>query len=130
MDIPIYDSLFLSSATDLSAIPSELLNILTQKIHVSNGEFLDALSKAALRPDLTESIFTHYTSIFPDLAARWMSCQGIGAIGCAYARVLPVAPFLSVHAVNALKVDDTSNGFGACLLDDKVPKADVLLAIW
>lgn len=130
MDIPIYDSLFLSNTTDLSIIPGELLDVLTQKINAANGLYLDILAKAALRPDLTESILTHYTSIFPDLAARWTSEHDIGATGCAYARALPVAPFLSVHAVKALKVDQPSSGFGACLLDDKFSKAEVLLAIW
>ncbi|KAL1955870.1 hypothetical protein VTO42DRAFT_8028 [Malbranchea cinnamomea] len=86
----------------LDQIPSELVEILAN----AGNNSLDKLSQAALRPTLTNKIFTHFEPIFVGIAARWIrldtqvySVQVLDA----FARILPLAPYLRSFALTVLQ---------------------------
>ena len=88
----------LADATVLHHLPPELLDIIRQQ---SSTKLLDAVSQAALRQPLTERIFAHFESVFPDLCARWILNAPPKAprtrIFAAFARLLPFAPHLAAY---------------------------------
>lgn len=108
----------LADATTLALLPPELLRALqshtpppaaTTTTSTSStpppqphaaASFLDAISQAALLPRLTGPLFAHFESLFADICARWLLHSRRGAqddaVLAAFARILPLAPYLSV----------------------------------
>ncbi|KIH94753.1 midasin [Sporothrix brasiliensis 5110] len=64
------------------------------------ASFLDAVAQAALLPRLTGPLFAHFEPLFADICARWLlhSRRGVqdDTVLAAFARILPLAPYLSV----------------------------------
>lgn len=89
-------------ALDESRIFEKLPNELVELICAASGsQYLDALAVGALKPRCTEGFFNLYEPIFVDLAARWLqpySSLSQGDILSAFARVLPLAPYLRSFA--------------------------------
>ena len=79
----------------------------TRLQHGSNSEYLDTLSLLALDPKFTGAIFITQEPIFVEISSRWLlhadSRKGSIAALAAYARLLPVAPYLAEHAVALLR---------------------------
>ncbi|TWU73648.1 hypothetical protein ED733_003408 [Metarhizium rileyi] len=86
----------LADAIVLDHLPPELLDIIRQQ---STTKLLDAVTQAALCPPLTERIFVHFESVFPDICARWLLNAGTQLprirIASSFARLLPFAPYLA-----------------------------------
>ena len=84
-------------------LPERLLTTLQ---HGSTSEYLDTLSVLALDPKFTGAIFITQEPIFVELSSRWLlladSRKSSIAALAAYARLLPVAPYLAEHAVALL----------------------------
>lgn len=86
----------------LSQIPSELVELLAN----AGCNSLDQLSQAALRPTLTNKIFTHFEPIIVGIAARWLRLDTHDysvQVTAALARILPLAPYLRSFAGIILK---------------------------
>ena len=68
----------------------------------SNQEYLDLLARFALDSDWTDAIFASYEPLFVDLCNRWLSSsfETYSPLqkGSALARVIKVAPHLSIYA--------------------------------
>ncbi|KAI1805875.1 midasin [Daldinia bambusicola] len=82
----------------LSQLPPDLLEIIRDgRIP---ARFLDAIATAALIPNITGLIFTHFETEISDICAKWLirpRDQGQeDSIIAAFARILPFAPYLSV----------------------------------
>lgn len=75
--------------------------------HGSNSEYLDTLSLLALDPKFTGAIFITQEPIFVEISSRWLlhaeSQKSSIAALAAYARLLPVAPYLAEHVVALLR---------------------------
>ncbi|KAF3938326.1 Midasin [Dactylella cylindrospora] len=85
------DQTLLSSKLILETVPRELLLSLQQG---NNQIYLDTLSRIALDPRLTASIFVHYEPIFPDILARWPTFATPQEFASGLSKVLPAAPYL------------------------------------
>ncbi|CAK7271995.1 AAA ATPase midasin [Sporothrix epigloea] len=108
----------LADKTTLAMLPPELLQSIqnqtpfaapttttstsstpTPQSHASSS-FLDAIAQAALLPRLTGPLFVHFESLFADICARWLLHSPRrtqdDAILAAFARILPLAPYLSI----------------------------------
>lgn len=89
-------------ALDESRVFEKLPNELVELIRAASGtQYLDALAAGALKPGCTEGVFNLYEPIFVDLAARWLqsySSPNQGDVLSAFARVLPLAPYLRSFA--------------------------------
>lgn len=94
----------LSDATTMAFLPPELLHIIRDQ---NPTNLLEAISQAALIPQLTGRIFIHFEPVFADIGARWIlntrhdSCDD--KIVAAFARILPFAPQLSIFLDDYLK---------------------------
>ena len=108
MDISRETAQLLSKASGLRDLPDEVAHILE---HGSNAQYLDALSNLALDPKHTSAIFSTHESIFVEICGRWLGQgdlkQDSLAMLAALARVLPVAPHLTVYARELLCRDGT-----------------------
>ena len=86
----------------LKDMPEEVLEIIRLR---NSPHFLDALSLAALKPALTLKLFTIFKSVFADSCSRWIlnpSDQNPAIIE-AFARILPLAPHLSIYLQKYLR---------------------------
>ncbi|OAA55059.1 denitrification regulatory protein nirq [Niveomyces insectorum RCEF 264] len=117
---PQRESLLADTAT-LGLLPPELLSVIqgpstttssttttpaTRTLSPStpslppSASFLDAVAQAALLPRLTGPLFAHFQPLFADICARWLLHARRGAqddaVVAAFARVLPLAPYLTV----------------------------------
>ncbi|RPB13613.1 midasin, partial [Morchella conica CCBAS932] len=118
MDYTVSDAHFLSTASGL--LPPDTIALLSSRT-TSTQLYLSTLSRLALRPDLTAHVFSSYEPLFPDLCARWRDTTTTAAeIACAFARVLPLAPYLADVAEEFLAPGSIALGDGL----------EVLLALW
>lgn len=82
----------------LAQLPPDLLEIIRDGL--TPARFLDAIATAALIPEFTGLIFTHFESEISEICARWLirpRDQGQeDPIIASFARILPFAPYLSV----------------------------------
>ncbi|CAK7224448.1 AAA ATPase midasin [Sporothrix curviconia] len=108
----------LADTTTLALLPPELLRAIQSNSpsaapttttstpalpvpqHHASASFLDAIAQAALLPRLTGPLFAHFEPLFADICARWLLHSPRrtqdDAILAAFARILPLAPYLSV----------------------------------
>ncbi|CAK7216238.1 AAA ATPase midasin [Sporothrix bragantina] len=108
----------LADTTTLALLPPELLRAIQSQTppaaststtstssnptpqHHASASFLDAIAQAALLPRLTGPLFAHFEPLFADICARWLlhfpRRTQDDAILAAFARILPLAPYLSV----------------------------------
>ncbi|KAI5852686.1 P-loop containing nucleoside triphosphate hydrolase protein, partial [Morchella snyderi] len=118
MDYTVSDTHFLSTASGL--LPPDTIALLSSRT-TNTQLYLSTLSRLALRPDLTTRVFSSYEPLFPDLCARWRDTTTTASeIACAFARVLPLAPYLADVAEEFLTP-------GSIVLEDGL---EVLLALW
>ncbi|EPE08841.1 denitrification regulatory protein nirq [Ophiostoma piceae UAMH 11346] len=113
-DVSFQRQSLLADPTTLGLLPPELLRVIQSqtvksasstttspapKTHTS-ASFLDAIAQAALLPRLTAPLFAHFEPLFADICARWLLHSRRGsqddAVLAAFARVLPLAPYLSI----------------------------------
>ncbi|KUI59330.1 Midasin [Cytospora mali] len=103
-DVSLQRTSLLGDATTLAQLPPELLHVIRDQ---NPTNFLDAISQAALIPNLTGRIFTHFEPVFADVCARWVLHTQHGRcdddIIASFARVLPFAPQLSVFLEDYLE---------------------------
>ncbi|KAL1893163.1 AAA ATPase midasin [Sporothrix stenoceras] len=82
-----------------STTTSSTSSTLSPQPHTA-ASFLDAIAQASLLPRLTAPLFAHFEPLVADICARWLlhSRRGIqdDSILAAFARILPLAPYLSV----------------------------------
>lgn len=102
-----------------------------------NQLYLNTLAHLAIEPAFTELIFVCYEPLFVDLAARWGDFARTEQVAAAFARVLPVAPYLAGLAEElimhqAVAVEDYFLRLldGAQITTSEVGCVDVLLAYW
>ncbi|KAH9903691.1 hypothetical protein F4778DRAFT_735131 [Xylariomycetidae sp. FL2044] len=97
IDVSVQRAQLLQNETLLNQLPADLLQIIRSH---ATAKFLDAVAAAALIPQCTGHIFTHFESIFADICARWiLRPRNEGQddqVIAAFARILPFAPHLSV----------------------------------
>lgn len=94
MDCTSFDTRLLQSPF-ASSLPKDALALLSGSIDADNQLYLNTLSRLAIFPEFTQLIFTCYEPLFPDLAARWKTFAHPEQMAAAFARVLPVAPYLA-----------------------------------
>lgn len=108
-DVSFQRQSLLADPTTLGLLPAELLRVIQSQTASTTtsttpshtpASFLDAIAQAALLPRLTAPLFAHFEPLFADVCARWLLHSRRGsqddAILAAFARVLPLAPYLSV----------------------------------
>ncbi|CAK7204653.1 AAA ATPase midasin [Sporothrix eucalyptigena] len=108
----------LADTTTLALLPPELLRAIQSQTATAasttttstsstpppqkqtSASFLDAIAQAALLPRLTGPLFAHFGPLFADICARWLlhspRRSQDDAILAAFARILPLAPYISV----------------------------------
>ncbi|CAK7243634.1 MAG: AAA ATPase midasin [Sporothrix thermara] len=88
-----------AASTTTTSTSTSILTTPALQNHAS-ASFLDAIAQAALLPRLTGPLFAHFEPLFADICARWLLHSPRrtqdDAILAAFARVLPLAPYLSV----------------------------------
>ncbi|CAG8983421.1 hypothetical protein HYALB_00000589 [Hymenoscyphus albidus] len=93
----------LEVASSFEGLPQEILQVIRLQ---TSPEFLASLAAAALDPKLTIPLFTRFHSVFADTCARWTSTGELGnknlAVIYAIARIIPLAPHLSIYLENYL----------------------------
>ena len=97
MDISVCSAQLLSLRQSICNLPEEVLDVLRDS---SNPHYLNTLSRLALNPDYTISIFTTHEPVFVEICSRWLENSDVNDLSAlvALARVLPSAPYLSVFA--------------------------------
>jgi midasin len=110
MDIDMKDNgqnVGLVRPSPLKDIPNEILEIIRLQ---TSPQFLDTLSLEALKPALTLKLFTRYDIVFADTCARWISSSTTqnNAIIEAFARILTLAPHLSVYLETYLRITSST----------------------
>ncbi|TAQ87529.1 hypothetical protein B7494_g4151 [Chlorociboria aeruginascens] len=103
-------------------MPSEILEI----IHIKTSpHFLNSLAIAALKPEFTLRLFSHFENVFADSCAKWISDlhgkKQENMVVEAFARILPLAPYLSTFLEKYL-----SNTTPSPLETTKIPKIHCL----
>ena len=93
----------------LEDLPEEILEIVRLK---TTPPFLDSLAQEALNPSSTLKLFTIFPNLFADTCSRWISGeqgekQRHLVIG-AFARLLPLAPHLSIYLEKYLQISTSS----------------------
>ncbi|CAK7567033.1 MAG: AAA ATPase midasin [Sporothrix epigloea] len=128
-DVTLQRQSLLADTTTLALLPTELLHSIQSQTpfaasitttstssspslqQQASASFLDAIAQAALLPRLTGPLFVHFESLFADICARWILRSPRrtqdDAILAAFARILPLAPYLSVLLDKYL--DETGN---------------------
>lgn len=135
MDCTVFDARLLSSPL-ASSLPKDVLELLSGSLPVDNQRYLDTLARLAIDPAFTELIFISYEPLFVDLAVRWRGFARPEQIAAAFARVLPVAPYLAGLAEEFIMHQPMAAGdyFLALLGGAPVAMAagcvDLLLAYW
>lgn len=133
MDCTGFDARLLSSPL-ASSLPKDVLELLSESLPVDNQHYLNTLARLAIDPAFTELIFVCYEPLFADLAARWRGLARPEQIAAAFARVLPVAPYLAGLAEEFIMHQPVAAGdyFLALLNETQVAAGcvDVLLAYW
>ncbi|EFX05719.1 denitrification regulatory protein nirq [Grosmannia clavigera kw1407] len=103
------------------------------------ASFLDAVAQAALLPRLTGPLFGHFRPLFADICARWLlhARRGVrdDTVVASFARLLPLAPYLSVLLDRYLAETDASllaENASSTLSTDPQPEdlCARLLALW
>lgn len=86
----------LQNLSSLKYMPEEVLEVIRAR---SSPRFLDTLSLAALKPELTLKLSIIFESVFADTCSRWISKEGDQdpEVIEAFARILPLAPHLSTY---------------------------------
>lgn len=97
MDCTSFDARLLSSSL-ASSLPTDVLALLSGSMPTDSQLYLNTLSHLAIDPKFTALIFVCYEPLFADLAARWRAFARPEQIAAAFARVLPVAPYLAALA--------------------------------
>lgn len=140
MDCTGFDARLLSSPL-ASSLPNDVLALLSGPMLADNHQlYLNTLSRLAIDPKFTELIFVCYEPLFADLAARWQGFARLEQIAAAFARVLPVAPYLAGLAEEFVMHPSVAAGDSflaqMALLDEAqiaavgVGCVDVLVAYW
>lgn len=91
MDCTGFDTRLLQSPL-ASSLPN---NVLVGVYSADSQLYLNTLSRLAILPEFTELVFIWYEPLFPDLAARWKAFAHPEQMAAAFARILPVAPYLA-----------------------------------
>ncbi|KAA8650735.1 AAA family ATPase midasin [Aspergillus tanneri] len=94
---PAYERI-LNESQVYEQLPDEIAALIRT---ASGTQYLNALAVGASRPECTEGFFCIYEPIFVDLAAQWLlSDTHLNQIDvlCAFARILPFAPYLRSFA--------------------------------
>lgn len=105
MDFTYENALLLSNESFLESVSEDVLETLRGG---NNAQYLDVLSKLALDPRYTSTIFVTHKPIFVEICSRWHNWLGSSlmtdplAVVAALARILPFAPHLSVFAEELL----------------------------
>ncbi|KAL7273036.1 AAA ATPase midasin [Rhizina undulata] len=94
MDCSACDHRLLSSDR-VSDIPAKAAAVIARSTPASNDSYLNTLSALALSPAFTSLILTCYEPVFPDIVARWRGLASPEEAAAAFARVLPVVPYLA-----------------------------------
>ncbi|KAK6953201.1 hypothetical protein Daesc_005501 [Daldinia eschscholtzii] len=98
VDISAQREQLLTQKELLAQLPPDLLEIIRDGR--TPARFLDAIATAALIPNITGLIFTHFETEVSEICAKWLirpRDQGQeDAIISAFARILPFAPYVSV----------------------------------
>jgi len=97
MDISSCSTQLLLGLHSLSNLPDEILDVLRQG---SDAQYLDELSRLALQPTFTTTVFVTHEPIFVEVCSRWLTgseTDGLSALA-ALARIVHSAPYLSVYA--------------------------------
>lgn len=86
-----------------SELPEESYGLII-KSNTLNNEFLDAIAKVSLSP-LTLRLFCAFEHIWADTCSRWLLHGDKLLVIAAFARILPLAPHLSIYLEDFLKSD-------------------------
>ena len=138
MDISWEVAQLLSNKRFAREVPDEVIELFQK---CPNTKYLDTISKLALDPKLTSVIFVTHEPIFVEICSKWLEQQSLGAdavaVLAALARVLPLAPHLTVYAKSLLSLDLTGDLMALTsrsltgLLDmPDQPLQDLLLALY
>lgn len=95
-------------------LPPELLNIMKKG---TNGQYLDAVSRAALNPEFTDRIFLGLEPLSLEICARWTKFPDLIRVISAFGRILPLAPHLTASALSLLDLLST-NGDALYFVDE------------
>lgn len=113
IDVSSQRAQLLNDAKLLDELPPDLLEIIRGQ---TPGDFLDAVSSAALIPQITGLIFVHFENVFADTCARWLLKPRISGqedrIIASFARILPFAPHLSVFLEQYISETSLISGSG------------------
>ena len=88
-----------SFLANVESLPPHLLRLIQSG---TNQQFLDTLSKIALKEQYTDAVLVHFEPILPELCARWAASHDLVETVSALGRVLCFAPHLSQLAYDAL----------------------------
>lgn len=136
MDCTSFDQRLLLSPL-ASSLPSDAIALLSGTIAADSQFYLNTLSRLAITPEFTELIASCYRPLFPDIAARWRDFASLESMAIAFAKVLPVMPYLVGLAGGFLVQPESHFLFSISRLNDEevatVPAAEtlnLLLALW
>ena len=103
MDVSREAAQLSSNVPNLCKLPDDIVHALQQ---CNNTQYLDMLSRLALDPSYTATIFATHESIIVEICSRWLGYEHFArdpfAILAALARVLPFASHLIVYAQELL----------------------------
>ena len=102
MDISSYSAQLLSGEHSFRCLPLEVVELLRLG---TNAQYLDTLVQTALQPIHTGSVFATHEPIFVELCSRFLTISEIHGLSAlaALARVLPLAPHLTIYARTLLE---------------------------
>ena len=97
MDLSWEHEQLVSEQHVISKLPIEVLTILREG---SNVQYLKTLSTLALDPAHTTAIFITHERAFVEICSRWLAVSGEDCLSAlaALARILPLAPHVSIYA--------------------------------
>ena len=96
MDYSRQASLLVQLLREKAQVPPGLIEVIR---HGTSSQYLDALARLALEPELTCFVFATHSSIFVEISNRWLQSleHGHEVLLAAYTRVLHCAPYLHGH---------------------------------